>query len=85
MYVAQSTTRPLQKDLSRTRELYRARGAREQLVSHDLFQLTNLLRERRLRQVQAIRCSPKMQFFRDGYEVAQVSKFDVLIHSPLVN
>src|SRR5256885_17210026 len=80
MYLAQDVPRSLQKNLACARELDCARSAREQSVADDLFQLSNLLRKRRLSQMQSISRPSKVQLFRNRYEVAQMPKLKLSIH-----
>jgi hypothetical protein len=49
-------------------------------VPQQVLQLPNLLRQRRLRQVQPPRSPSEMQLLRYGNEVPQVADFDFVIH-----
>ena len=47
------------------------------MVSQHLLEFADLLRERRLGQMQALRCAAKVQLFCDGDKVTQVPQFDI--------
>jgi hypothetical protein len=65
-------------------ERHRARGAEEELVAEILLQLTDLLREWRLGDIQPQGGSSEMEFFRDSDKVPQVAKFDFGIHIQII-
>jgi hypothetical protein len=66
----QNATRILQKQRASGRDLHAAVGAGKQLRANFLFQLLDLLTLRRLRNIQALRGTTKMQLFGDGNEIA---------------
>jgi hypothetical protein len=57
------------------RKLHASLGALEEWHPQLVFELTNLLAERGLRDVQARRRPAKVEFFRDDQEVTQMAKF----------
>src|SRR5208337_3476275 len=63
----------LQKDPARIRQFHVALVAREELNLRFLFQLMNLMAQRRLSHVQPPRGSAEVQFFGNGDEVAKVT------------
>ena len=67
----------IEKGFARTGEFDGAGGSREQRVSNDLFQLADLLRQRRLRQMKAQRRATEMQLLGDSYEITEMTKLDV--------
>jgi hypothetical protein len=60
-----------------------ARGAVEERVAKDLFELADLLGERRLGEVETLGGTAEVQLFGDGDEVAEVAELDVSIHGCL--
>jgi hypothetical protein len=54
----------IQQGFTRHRELDPVRRALQQLTADDLLEPTNLAAQRRLRNVQSLRCSAEVQLFR---------------------
>lgn len=77
---AEGAAGALEEDLSCAGEAYGSRGADEQGVTEDVFQLADLLREGRLGEVKSQGRAAEVELFSDGDEVAQVAEFDVAIH-----
>lgn len=50
-----------------------------------LLQLADLLRERRLRNVQPHGCAPEMELFSDSNKIAQVAKLEIGIHILIIS
>src|SRR5215471_8491309 len=51
-------------------------------MPHDLLEFANLLRQRRLRQVETLGSAAEVQLFGHGDEVSKMPKLDVPIHMP---
>ena len=64
-----------QEDAAGVRQLDPAPGAQEKLYLKLLFELANLLAQRRLGHVQTDRCPAEMEFLSDGDEVAKMPQF----------
>jgi hypothetical protein len=71
--VAEDTTSTLEKDLASACELDGARGAKEESVAKNLLELSNLLGERRLGEMKALRCATEVQLLGDGDKVAEMA------------
>ena len=84
-YVAQGSSRAFYKNFTGSSQCDRAGGAMKECDGEDFFQPLDLLRQRRLRQVQAFRGAAEVQLFRNGNEVAQVPQLNVFIHSPSIS
>ena len=70
----------LKVDLASLREAYGTRGTDKERIPEQVFEAADLLRERRLGQMQAYSSTTEVELFRDGDEVAQVTELDVAIH-----
>src|SRR5208282_2932050 len=83
----EGAARLFQHDAARVGKLDAAARALEQLHPEFVFELADLLAERRLRHMQALRGAAEVQLFSDGDEVAEVSQFHmqrILIHLKLI-
>lgn len=69
-----------QEDSTGVRKLDMTVSAREKLHSEFLFEVENLLTQRRLGHMQTNRCPAKMKFLGDGNEVAKMPQFHIAIH-----
>ncbi len=72
--VPQRPARPVEEGCTCRGELHRPGGPHEQGAAHEVLQLPDLLRERRLREVQAPGRPAEMQFLGDRHEVPQVTQ-----------
>jgi hypothetical protein len=68
----------LEKQSSRFRQSYRSAAAAKQLHADFPLKIANLMRERWLRNVEAVRRSAEMQLFGDRNEIPEVAKFHCL-------
>jgi hypothetical protein len=71
--VAQSAAGAFKEDFAGAGEFYGARGAGEEGVAHDGFELADLLGEGRLGEVESLGSAAEMEFFGYGGEVAEVA------------
>ena len=74
LHAHQDLARFLQEHLAGRREGHAPLRALEQARAQLLLQRLDLHRQRRLRQMQALRRPAEVQFFGDGHEVAQVAQ-----------
>lgn len=77
----QRITRPLQKLLPCRRQPDGTRRAFQQSDAEFGFQLADPLAQMRLRDAEASRRAPEMQFLRDGDEETKLSKFGRIFHT----
>jgi hypothetical protein len=80
MYILQGAPGSVEKDFASAGELDGAGGASEEWITEDLFELANLLGERRLSKVETEGCSTEVEFFCDCDKVTEMSEFYVAIH-----
>ena len=80
LHVLQGAAGAVEECLAGAGELDGSRGAGEEAVAEDVFELADLLREGRLGKVEAACSSPEMKLFGNGDEVSEVAKLDVSIH-----
>ncbi len=81
---ASSARNSCKRRLARGCQLNRFRAAFEQLDAQRTFQLADLPRQRRLRDVQAFGGATEAQLFRHGDEVAQLAQVDRPVHAEKV-
>ena len=74
----QHATRLDEESGSCVRQRDRALGPVEQPHAQLLFELANLLADRRLRNVESLRGPAEVQFLCDRYEISEVPKFQCL-------
>ena len=79
--VAQGAPGAFEKCGTGSRQGDGTRGAVEERVAEHLFQLANLLRERRLGKMQAQSRAAEVQFFSNRDKVTKVTKLNVRIHT----
>jgi hypothetical protein len=51
-------------------------------MAEDLFELADLLRERRLGQMETVGGAAEVELFGDRNEVTEMAQFDISIHTP---
>jgi hypothetical protein len=78
--VAEGAAGALEQLVAGVGEGYGAGGSEEEGMAEEIFEAANLLRERRLREMEALSGAAEVKLFRDGDEVAEVTKLDVVIH-----
>lgn len=78
--VPQCATRALKECLAGIGKADRPGGAGEEWEPKNFFELTNLLGEGRLRQVEPLRRAAKVQLFCNRDKVAQMPQFNIAIH-----
>ena len=78
--VAQRAMRAFKERFADGSQADGSRGSVKEWIPEHLFELANLLRERWLAQVEAMRCASEVKFFRHRDEVTKVTQFDVDIH-----
>jgi hypothetical protein len=70
----------VEEDFACSGEADGTRGSREQLVADDLFEFADLLRERRLSEMEAQSGTTEVKLLGDSDKISEVSKFNVAIH-----
>jgi hypothetical protein len=80
LHVAESSPCPVQENFAGAGKSYSARRPEEEWIAKDLFEFANLLREWRLSEMKAERCTPEVQLLCHGYEVSEMAKLDIAIH-----
>jgi hypothetical protein len=78
--VAKGAAGAVEEDFAGAGEADGAGGSGEERVADDVFELTDLLRERWLGEVKTLGGSAEVQLFGDGYKVAEMAEFDLSIH-----
>lgn len=79
--VAEGAAGALEEGLAGGCECYGTRGAEEERVAEKLFEATDLLRERRLGEVETLGGAAEVELFGYGDEVAEVAELDLGIHT----